>query len=814
MLDPSRSDRDRLLEVGRGERERGNSLAALAAFEEASVLDPGHRGAQLERIRELRTLGRLDEAEAIDNVILENEPHHFGALIERGLNRRRRGDHSGAAAAFEAAAGIEPNHAGVKLERARDLRVLDRLDEAEALVDAVISAQASHIGGFIERGHLRRRRGDRVGAAAAFEAAAAIDPKHVGIMLERVRDLRALDRLDEAETLVDAALAAEPARIGGLVERGFIRRSRGDHAGAAASFAAAAAIEPKQVDIKLEHARELRELQRFDEAETVLAAVLQTQPYHAVALTILGQIKLRTDHLEEAEDLLWRAKRIDPGNASAFSALGHLNRRQGNRTAALECFRSAVRVAPNNLHFTWELSTELVHHRAYDEALQLTEAVLASQPSHQAAQAQALELRRLMTAPADAIETSTGGDRPSAPPPIKDLMERARNHWTKGQHSETRATLEEVLNLEPNHLFALLLSAELALAVDRAEDAFAATQRALEFHPDEIGPYIVGARAAAALIDEDKALSLLHQATSKFGPRPDVAACHVHILRQFRNHPAAWDVIRALDKSVEAAKHLGFWMERTSFAIAQGAFDIAYTALASANFSALPDRAGVEFLRGQFYEAQRQYRHAIVSYEDALVLMPYQGAWHDELARALLLNGELEKARAHLRSSFKLNSSVRSAKGQSLNISQHHSGQILDEFLLDRAVADEVRRIAKLAPEHRIAPLRELVSNNPDNTAPAILLLLSLRQAGRLASGDKLNPQSAGGATSEQPLAEPALPSKIPRRIVQFWHEETLPPDVAKLMSSWRDRHPDYDHIVFDDAAASNFLRAQAIILQ
>jgi tetratricopeptide (TPR) repeat protein len=806
MLDSPKPDRDRLLEIGREERERGDSTAALAAFEAASALAPEHIGTKLEQVRELRALGRLDEAEAIVNAILSGEPRHFGALIESGLIRRRRGDHAGAAAAFEAAAGVEPKHSGVKLERARDLRLLDRFDEAGALVDAVLAAEPRHIGGFIERGHLCRRRGDRASAAAAFEAAAAIDPKHVGIMLERARDLRALERLDEAEALIDAALAVEPTRIGGLVERGFIRRSRGDHAGAAASFAAASAVDAKQVDIKLEQARDLRALERFDEAVTVLESVLQGQPNNAAALTIMGQVKLRTDRLEEAEDLLLRATRIDSTNAGGFSALGHLNRRRGDRKTALECFRSAARVAPGNVHFIWELSTELIYHRAYDEALRLTENVLASQPSYKDAQAQAVEIRRLMSEAAEPGPTTAVNDSPPQPLPLNKLIERAWDQLSKGQHQEAQGTVAAVLARQPDHLSAHLIAAELALAADQPEDAFRSTQRALDFHPDEVGPYMVGARAAAAMMDEDQALALLQRAQAKFGLRPDLAAAHIHILRQFRNHPAAWQVIRALDNSADAAKHVGFWMERTSFAIAQGEFQIAYGALATANFTALPDRARVEFLRAQFHEAQRQYRHAIVSYEDALALTPSVGAWHDELSRALILNGELERARAHLRASFKLNGAVRLVKGQSLNMSQHHNGQIIDEFLIDGGLADALRKGTRLAPEHRIAPLRELVRDNPDSTAPAMLLLVALRQAGHFGADPSFAHQGAAQAAMAA-SADPAKPSLIPKRIVQFWHEETPPPDVGKLMSTWRDRHPEYQHIVFDDAGASYFLR-------
>jgi mannosyltransferase OCH1-like enzyme len=47
---------------------------------------------------------------------------------------------------------------------------------------------------------------------------------------------------------------------------------------------------------------------------------------------------------------------------------------------------------------------------------------------------------------------------------------------------------------------------------------------------------------------------------------------------------------------------------------------------------------------------------------------------------------------------------------------------------------------------------------------------------------------------------------RIPNSIVQFWNADTLPSDVAGLMSTWREKNPDYEYILFDDVTAGRFL--------
>ena len=82
-------------------------------------------------------------------------------------------------------------------------------------------------------------------------------------------------------------------------------------------------------------------------------------------------------------------------------------------------------------------------------------------------------------------------------------------------------------------------------------------------------------------------------------------------------------------------------------------------------------------------EGRRQYAQAITNYKEALSLDPRNGGWYSEMARACLLLADVDGTRAHLKASFSIDMSTKVAAGQTLNISQHHTGQLLDEFMLD-----------------------------------------------------------------------------------------------------------------------------------
>ena len=370
------------------------------------------------------------------------------------------------------------------------------------------------------------------------------------------------------------------------------------------------------------------------------------------------------------------------------------------------------------------------------------------------------------------------------------LIEIARDTWAAGDPTAARNFLARALSQEPSNLAAIIASAELALLAGDATTALQSARRAIELHPGQIGPYLLGARAAVDLFARDEAQELLDLAYSTFGFRPEIAAGQIHLLRQYRDYDAARAVIAKGGE--QAAANFGFWIEATSFSIAQGEFYVAEKALNSAPAISTKEVAHVHFLVAQLAEGRRQYAKAVTSYDAAIALDDSHVEWHEAAARCCLLLADTNRTRGHLRAAMILKTAVNVARGKSSNISQHHLGQLLDEFALHRETLDELQLISELPPEVRIDPLRRLVRDDPEQTAPALLLVLAMRQAG-LFSSDRSCPC---------PVSSPV----IPRRIVHYWHDGNPPPDVHEIMDSWYQKHPEYEQLLLDDTTRVDLL--------
>ena len=310
------------------------------------------------------------------------------------------------------------------------------------------------------------------------------------------------------------------------------------------------------------------------------------------------------------------------------------------------------------------------------------------------------------------------------------LVELARETWAAGEPLPAQRLLARALGEEPNHLDAVIASAELALLADDAQTALQLALHAIELHPRQIGPYLLGARAAADLLDRDKAERLLNRARASFGCRPEIIAAQIHLFRQYRDYDAAHAIVAEAGEQVKT--DFGLWMQVTSFAVAQGKFDIVEQAFRCAPAFSTKEMSGVHFLRASLAEARRQYHEAVTGYEAAITFDGAAAEYHEAAARCSLLLADTDRTRYHLRAAKRLDAATNIARGISSNISQHHVGQMLDEFLLHQEALGELRRISALPVEARVDPLRRLVKNNPEQTAPAILLLLAMRQVGLL----------------------------------------------------------------------------------
>jgi hypothetical protein len=343
------------------------------------------------------------------------------------------------------------------------------------------------------------------------------------------------------------------------------------------------------------------------------------------------------------------------------------------------------------------------------------------------------------------------------------------------------------LALDPGNMTALLSLSEQSWLAQDLHECLALARRAMTAHPAKPQPVLQVCRAMMDLRRTDEALAELESAGPALGWPPELLARKAEIMRRDGQREAAR---AALDHGARHSPgHFVLWVQRVLFHLALGELDAAGVLLADPPGRSPFERGYASLLRGEAAEARWQFDAAAIAYRDAIACDP-AAAWpHAELARVCLLRFDLAGCEAHQTQALRMDAAVHLLRRQSLRATGTHVGQLWDEFRMDLDLGEEVSSLMALPPAARVDALYRLLRTRPDTLAPAMLLLVALRQAGLI------------------DVAPPLAGSTIPRRIVQFWDAPEAPDDLLPLMASWSMIHPDWNYRRFNIGSAGEYLR-------
>jgi predicted O-linked N-acetylglucosamine transferase (SPINDLY family) len=297
---------------------------------------------------ELLREGRLAEARACLDQLLQRDPDHFEALHLGGVLAAQTGALEEAAAQLQRALGVRPDVAAAYVNLGAVLVDLKRFDTA----------------------------------LACAERALALQPESVPALLNRAAALRGLGRFAEACASYERVLAHDADSVRALCLLADTLIEIGSPASALASYGRAAQLVPDSADAHAGCGMALLQLERPREALACYQRALSLDGYRAVlhancavaqlalgrAADALGEcdqaLRLEADlfeaQLNRAAALLAlhrcgaavaaydRALALRPQSTVALCGRGQACREMADRPAALESYRSALELEPEN----------------------------------------------------------------------------------------------------------------------------------------------------------------------------------------------------------------------------------------------------------------------------------------------------------------------------------------------------------------------------------------------------------------------------------------------------------------------------------
>ena len=681
----------------------------------------------------------------------------LAGLIKAARQARRQGDNLTALELFLKAqrSAAEADDLVLTSEVADTLRRLGRLAEAEAFFHTVLARAPSHAAALSGLARCAKNAGDHATALRWFVAAAAQAGSAPGAYQDLADAQLQAGLPDQAAVNYRRVLARAPNSSVAMSGLAKCARRIGDRQAALTHSQLACAAAPDNLLLRVHLADDLRELDRLDEAEAELSAVIAREPNNVVALLAAARLARKQRQAEKLLGFYERVRAIDPEDTRAIVGLIAANREFGDVATARTLANEFLKRAPDQVQAHIELG--------------MLERVCGN---HLAAQ-QAFRA-------ADRLE----------PGRIEIALNMARECLALGDRAQGDALIADALARDPSNVQAKLLAAQGAMMVDDHLTALTILKNGLNGQPDHVGLLTAAAEALGRLGRVTEAMVMLDAAQRIPGNQTGVTVKRLVLLRQMGLWTEAIDLARAANAATPNTFLIKQELLRLCLLI--GTETDIERSLAALVPASTAERAQFATMRGLIAEEYGELRAAIGHYQEAIALLPTGAEPYRVLARTHVLAFDFPSAVSVLRQHAAIIEPMNRLRQRSPNWSQTHIGQTVIECMLDKDAYDAVQSLLQLAPDDRREPLFCLMRTYADNTLVALALIDALWCTGTFDRPRSISPSSACAT--------------IPRRIVQFWDAAEPPVDIAALMGTWLIHNPCFDYVRFDEDAAERFL--------
>jgi protein O-GlcNAc transferase len=406
--------------------------------------------------------------------------------------------------------------------------------------------------------------------------------------------------------------------------------SRQDHPSASDMTASAPTEQP--IETTLQQAIEAHQAAQFEQAEELYLAILQAQPYHAVANHNMGLLAGQVNQFAAGLPYLHKALSVNPDEGQFWLSYANGLLQAGETAEALDIIDTAIGRGLDNEQ-SQNLRTRIVHTIASTPTLEERQQVVAYYQAGQLAELEAASRALTIKYPESDFAWSVLGTALQAQG--KDAFEALHNTvqlaphdaeahgnlgmaWQeRGDHAQALASYARALELNPGFVEAYGNQASALLAQGELEPAEQACRQALALRPDYVKGHVYLAdtlqamgRSAEAVVSYQQALKL----------QPGDAAIYLN-LGNAQQDLQQWAPAVV---SYRAALHLAPNMTVVYANLATALRESGDHGNAAANYrkaiAAHPDDAVLHHSLGQALQAQGKPDEAIAAYQQALAI--------------------------------------------------------------------------------------------------------------------------------------------------------------------------------------------------
>lgn len=359
-----------------------DTATADQASQEALKRAPDSREEKLLRVGVLTKLGRIDEADAAMEALIKKDAKGADELrLAYAKLLLESNQREPARAQLRKILLHTPNQADAMFA----LAVMAGNDRdyatAESLLKPLLEGERGEDAAF-QLARMREAQGDFAGALQYYGRVAR-GPQALDAALRQAGVLAKMGRIDEARRQLESLRDNFPqfATRFTLAEAELLLDAR-RYDEALAVLGEALKADPEDSDLLYSRSLVYERMDRVDDAEKDLRAVLAADPDDARALNALGyMLAVHTRRLDEAHELVGRALTLDPNDASIIDSMGWVEYKRGNTELASQLLKRAFADFPDP-EVAAHLGEVLWTQGHKDEARGIWEQALRESPEH------------------------------------------------------------------------------------------------------------------------------------------------------------------------------------------------------------------------------------------------------------------------------------------------------------------------------------------------------------------------------------------------------------------------------------------------
>ncbi len=291
--------------------------------------------------------GRLGEAAAVYEAILESDGRNVAALHLLGLIRQQQGDVDRAMDLVARAAVLRPDVSAIQASLAELCLAKGRYEDACRCARVALRSGPDNPTLRLILGSALRALGNPEQAISELRRAVEIRPDWSAAHNELGNALRALGRGEEAKAAYRTAIRLVPDSALALANLGLMLMDEGSFVEAHALLTRAVALEPGTGSMWERLADFYERVDQFDEAVPCWERALELAPTETASLHLaLGRALQKVGREAESEAHYRTASALDPTSAVAQVSLGVLLAERGDVAEAENAYRSAIRLNP------------------------------------------------------------------------------------------------------------------------------------------------------------------------------------------------------------------------------------------------------------------------------------------------------------------------------------------------------------------------------------------------------------------------------------------------------------------------------------